>query len=194
MSHYFTPAPLLPHDERVIDYELFGERFSFVTDAGVFSRDGVDHATDILLRTLPDLSGTLLDLGCGFGCAGIVLVKRFGVTLWQTDVNPRAVELTKRNCERNGVVSTVLVSDCFEAVPQAFDAIVLNPPIHAGKAVTYRMYEEAPAHLNPGGCLYVVTLQKHGAESTRTKLANVFGSCETLYKKKGVFVLCARRG
>ncbi len=181
MSHYFTPDPLLPHDERVVDYELCGERFTFVTDAGVFSRDGVDHATDVLLRTLPDLAGTLLDLGCGFGCAGIVLAKRFGVTLWQTDVNPRAVELTKRNCERNGVAGTVLVSDCFEAVPGAFDSIVLNPPIHAGKAVTYRMYEEAPAHLNPGGCLYVVTLQKHGAESTRTKLANVFGSCETLY-------------
>jgi len=87
----------------------------------------------------------------------------------------------------------VLVSDCFDGLKAdecRYDTIVLNPPIHAGKEVTYKMYDSAYEF---GKKLYVVTFKKHGAESTIAKLQSVFGNCEVLYKKKGVYVLCSEK-
>jgi 16S rRNA (guanine1207-N2)-methyltransferase len=193
-SHYFIEDPSLPRAPQTISYALKGQRFLFTTEAGLFSKARVDPATDILLRTLPPLSGSLLDLGCGYGCLGIVLAKLYALTLTQADVHPRAVDLARRNGRANGVAGQVLLSDGFKNIPGAFDTIVLNPPIHAGKAVTYALYEGAAAHLRGGGAFYVVTLKKHGAESTAAKLRDVFGACAVLYKKKGYFVFgCASR-
>jgi 16S rRNA (guanine1207-N2)-methyltransferase len=195
MNHYFIHDETLPSAVKTIHYSFKAHDFTFTTDAGVFSKDHVDPATDLLLKAIPPLSSgregpapALLDMGCGYGIIGIVLAKAYGFRLTQADVNPLAVRLTQQNAERNGVASTVFLSDCFEEINGSFDAIAINPPIHAGKAVTYRMYEEAAARLNPGGSLYVVTLEKHGAKSTLAKLRNVFRACEVLYKKKGTYV------
>lgn len=188
MSHYFEYDDNLGHDKRKIECSYGGVDFSFTTDIGVFSREHMDPATDILLRTIPPLSGSLLDLGCGWGCIGIILAKLYSLKLTQSDINPRALELTRQNCGANGVRSEVVCSDCFDNIPGSFDAITLNPPIHAGKSVTYRMFEEAAGHIVAGGRLFVVTLKKHGAESTEKKLREVFGGCETLYRKKGYYV------
>jgi 16S rRNA (guanine1207-N2)-methyltransferase len=188
MNQYFV-CDGMKHEIRYIPYEFKGERFTFATHNGVFSKNHVDHATDILLNTVPPLSegSTLLDMGCGYGVIGIVLAKIYGLKLTAVDVNPAAVELTRRNG-----AADVRVSDCFGcfgAVADKFDTIVINPPIHAGKAVTYEMYSQSPDFLNDGGRLYVVTFKKHGAESTISKLTEVFGNCKTIYKKKGIYVL-----
>jgi len=193
MSHYFINDKSLKPDVKYIDYEFKGGRFSFVTDSGVFSKNQVDYATDILLNTIaqsaqPCENCTLLDMGCGYGCAGIVLAKTYSVRLTQCDVNPAAAELTRLNCKRNAVESVVIESDCFDNVTGKYDMIVINPPIHAGKSVTYKMYEKSPEYLNDGGRLCIVTLKKHGAESTFVKLNQVFGNCEILYKRKGFYV------
>ncbi len=194
MSHYFKEDKTLKSDRQTLTAYYGPHEFSFVTDAGIFSKDHVDPATDILLRAVPPLSGSLLDLGCGYGVVGIVLARLYGLSLTQSDVNRAALRLTEENCRDNGIKSEIIESDCYENIPGRFDAIALNPPIHAGKGVTYRMYEGAPAHLNSGGRLFVVTLKKHGAESTKKKLTEVFGSCETIYKKKGYCVFCCTKG
>ncbi|NLB16890.1 MAG: class I SAM-dependent methyltransferase [Clostridiales bacterium] len=193
MSHYFIEDNTLKHDIKKIIYYYANNRFEFTTDSGLFSKDHIDPATDILLRTIPPLSGSLLDMGCGYGCIGIVLAKTNSLKLTQADVNQYALELTKRNCIDNGVESNVIKSDCFDGISGSFDTIVINPPIHAGKAVTYKMYEDSFSHLNDGGKLYIVTLKKHGAESTLAKLKDVFGNCETLYKRKGYYVFCCTK-
>lgn len=193
MSHYFIEDNSLKHDIKKIDYHFADNKYVFTTDSGLFSKDHVDHATDILLRTIPTLSGSLLDMGCGYGCIGIVLAKTYSLQLTQVDVNQLAVNMTKRNCLDNGVTSVVMKSYCFENVVGTFDTIVINPPIHAGKATTYKMYEDSFLHLNTAGKLYIVTLKKHGAESTYDKLKNTFGNCETLYKKKGYYVFCCSK-
>jgi len=188
MNHYFTDNDTFKHNIKTIKYEYNGRTFAFVTDAGVFSRDHVDHATDALIRSIPPLTGSLLDMGCGYGVLGIVLAKTNGLALTLADINRQALALARRNCEANGVDAHVVHSDCYDNVTGAFDTIAINPPIRAGKAVTYRMYDGAAGHLSPGGRLYVVNLKKQGAESTRSKLTEVFGNCETIYKKKGVYV------
>ena len=173
-----------------IIYYYTDKKFVFTTDSGLFSKDHIDPATDILLKNIPPLAfaGTLLDMGCGYGCIGIVLAKTYNLKLTQADVNRSALEMTKTNCRDNGVESVIIKSDCFDGISDTFDTIVINPPIHAGKAVTYKMFEDSILHLNAGGGLYIVNLKKHGAESTYAKLKSIYGSCEIIYKKKGYFV------
>ena len=167
--------------------------YTFTADAGVFSSTKMDQNTDILLKNIPQLKGSLLDMGCGFGCIGIVLAKEYGLVLTQSDINPKAVRLTEENCKANGVESTVLVSDGYDKIQGKFDTIVINPPIHAGKAVMYKLYEGAFDRLDKDGRLYIVILKKHGAESTMAKLQEFFGNCTVIYKKKGCYVLCCTK-
>jgi 16S rRNA (guanine1207-N2)-methyltransferase len=188
MSHYFIDDDTIKHDPRQFAYCFKNHEFTFITDSGVFSKSHIDKATEILLKAIPPLSGSLLDMGCGYGCIGIILAKVYSLRLTQADINRTAVELTKQNCRNNNVNSDVVLSNCFDNINGLFDTITLNPPIHAGKAVTYKMYEDAAGFLNQNGRMYVVTLKKHGAESTEKKLTGVFGNCETLYKMKGIYV------
>ncbi len=193
MSHYFIEDKNQKENIKNIKYTIKNTDFEFVTDTGLFSKDHVDPATDIMLNAMPEISGTLLDLGCGYGCIGIVLNKLYDVDVTQVDVNAKAIEFTKRNADKNGVESKQLISDCFDSITESYDTITLNPPIHAGKAITYKMYEQSIEHLNKGGKFYVVTLKKHGAESTKKKLTDIYKNCETIYKKKSHYVFCCEK-
>jgi len=192
MNHYFKSNIDLKHKETEIEYVYKFTKFSFTTDIGVFSKDGVDYATNILLENLPDLSGKVLDIGCGYGCIGVVLAKIYGKTIDVTmsDINDRALELAEKNAKKNGVNVKIIKSDGFENICGNFDNILLNPPIHAGKAVIYKIYEEIYNHLNPNGRFYIVIQKKHGALSHREKLEEIFGkeNFSVLYSKKGFYV------
>ena len=110
-----------------------------------------------------------------------------------SDVNGRALALAERNSRANGVEAACVLSDGFEGLEGPFDAVVLNPPIHAGKSVIFGLYEGAFSHLREKGRLFVVIQKKHGAESTIARLEELFGGCEILYRKKGMYVLEARK-
>lgn len=194
MNHYFTENRDLLTNERVLALEIFDIHFRFYSNNGLFSCDRVDDASITLLQSIPPLasSSTLLDLGCGYGTLGIVLAKVYGVTLTMADVNGIAVEYATKNAVHNGIQNfTALQSDCYTNISSKFDNIVLNPPIHAGKDIMYKMYEEAVLHLNPGGALHIVIQKKHGAESTIKNLGNIFAQVDILYRKKGCFVVRA---
>lgn len=193
-EHYYSENPVTAHDEREVIFEALGLRLSCTTDAGVFSRDGLDMGTRILLEALPELHGRILDLGCGWGPVGTALGKKYpDAQLVLTDVNSRATELAARNLGANGVTNaTVVQGDGFEAVEGKFDAIVLNPPIRAGKAVIYAMFAEAAAHLNAGGALYIVIRKQQGAESAQKYLSTIYADVERIAREKGYWVLrCA---
>ncbi|MCL2106392.1 MAG: methyltransferase [Oscillospiraceae bacterium] len=192
MSHYFIEDNTLPDDWRHFAYYYNELAFAFTSNAGMFSPGHVDEATDLLIKALPPLRGSLLDLGCGYGVIGIVLGKAFGLELTLADINRRALECARRNCAKNGVRAEIIHSDGFESIPDSYDTITLNPPIHAGKEVVYTMFAQARTHLKPAGAFYVVMLEKHGAKSAQKKLAELFGSCETIYRKKGCYVFSAR--
>ena len=195
MSHYFIDDKTLADDFRTISYSFGGKRLNFVTNAGLFSHGEIDSVSDTLLRSLPELNGSLLDLGCGWGLFGVALGAAFGVDVTMSDVNPRALECAKRNADNNNISANIILSDCFDNINNTFDTITLNPPVHAGKKVMYKMYEEAALHLNPGGRFYVVIQKKHGAESTIKKLSEIFTEANTriIYHKKGVFVVESTR-
>ncbi|MCL2400251.1 MAG: methyltransferase [Defluviitaleaceae bacterium] len=188
-NHYFSSKEPDQSNPQTYFYKFGDTIYEFVTDIGIFSVGKMDPATDILLRNIPPLQGSLLDMGCGCGCIGIVLAKEYDLELTQADVNPRAVRLTIENAARNGINTNVVQSDLFSKITGLYDTVVINPPIHAGKNVIFSMYKGAYDYLKPGGSLYVVILKKHGAESTIKQFEELFGSCHILYKKKGCYVL-----
>lgn len=193
-EHYYTHTPGVEHDEKQVIYEALGFQFKCTTDSGVFSRDGLDMGTRILLDALPELSGRILDLGCGWGPVGAALGRKYpDAEIIMTDINSRAAELARRNLSANGVKNArVVCGDGYEAVDGSFDAIVLNPPIRAGKAVIYTMFEEAKPRLNAGGALYIVIRKQQGAESAEKFLKTLYGTVERIARDKGYWVLkCA---
>jgi len=190
MSHYFIEDPSLLTNERILELEIFNMHFKFLSNNGLFSCDKVDEASITLLRNIPPISGTLLDLSCGYGTLGIVLAKKYGVKLTMADINSIALDYAIKNARLNGIDGiTPIHSNSFENITGTFNNIVLNPPIHAGKDVMYNMYEKSAQHLTPGGALYIVIQKKHGAESTIKKLREIFPTVNVLYKKKGCYVV-----
>ncbi len=68
-----------------------------------------------------------LDLGCGCGFLAILAAKK-GAFVCACDVNKRAVHITKKNAEKNGVKLVVKYSNLFSHVKEKFDIIVFNAP------------------------------------------------------------------
>ena len=192
-DHYYTANPTSAHDEWQIEAEVLGNHLRFTTDAGVFSRDGLDKGTELLLNALPELAGRVLDLGCGWGAVGVALGKRYpGLEIVMTDINTRAVELARRNLAANGVAAEVAQGDGFAAVTGEFDAIVTNPPIRAGKAVIYALFSRARDFLKPGGALYVVIRKQQGAPSALKYLREIYAEAEVIDRSGGFHVIRAR--
>ena len=191
-DHYYTAEPASAHDERQVAFTALGCELHCTTDAGVFSRDGLDRGTEALLNALPPLSGRALDLGCGWGAVGVALGKRYpALELVMCDVNARAVALARRNLAGNGVRAEVVQSDGFESVSGDFDAVVTNPPIRAGKAVIYGLFLQARDRLRPGGALYVVIRKQQGAPSALKFLRENFAWAEIIGREAGYHVLRA---
>ncbi len=192
MAHYFTDNRNLEENRKEHSFRFSGHLYTFVTDNGVFSKTGVDRGTEILLEACLDehLYGRVLDLGCGYGVVSAVLGTAFpSVKMTAVDINPRAVELTQINCAQNHVPCDAFVSDGFAAVDGLFSHVVTNPPIRAGKAVIYGMFEDSFRHLVRRGTLIAVIRRKQGAESAVKKLTEIFGNCEVISRDKGYWVL-----
>lgn len=194
-EHYYSPSPSSAHDTRVFAITYAGRTLRFETDAGVFSKDGLDHGTELLLSALPEtFSGRALDLGCGWGAVGVCMgVKWPGATLVLTDINARAVELTQRNLTANQIDGQAVQGDGFENVAGAFDLIAINPPIRAGKSVVYRLFTESAARLSADGALYIVMRKRQGADSALVFLRTLFGDVTVVARGGGFRVFCARQ-
>lgn len=193
MEHYFTSDPTVKSEERIIEYKIKGKTLTFISDNGVFSKNHIDSATELLVKTIYDeVHGKILDVGCGYGVIGITLATSQEIKeVTMIDINHRALELAKRNSAKNKVSDKikVLESNGFEQIKEKYNAIITNPPIRAGKSVIYQMYADAKEHLLDGGALYIVINKKHGAPSTIKYLEELFGNAEVLDKKAGFNVI-----
>lgn len=177
--------------------EIRGQSLRLRTDAGVFSRGKLDRGTELLLEALEvGPCELILDLGCGYGVIGLVAARLAqGGHVVLTDLNERAVALAKANLNANGVTNAeVRRGDLYDPVAgMAFDHIVCNPPIRAGRGVVDRIIQEAPSHLLGGGKLWLVARTRQGADSIRTRMAEAFGNAEIVKRGSGYKVLCSVR-
>ncbi|MCL0312685.1 class I SAM-dependent methyltransferase [Apilactobacillus sp. TMW 2.2459] len=192
---YYTPNPDAVHKIQQWDFELLGNQITFTTDNGVFSKKRVDYGSVVLMNAfniskIP--SGKILDLGCGYGPVGIALAKKYTDREFDlVDVNNRALSLAQTNAKNNGVDNrlTIYNSNIYENIQSKYAAIVVNPPIRAGKMVVNTMLSKAKNHLLPSGTLTAVLQKKQGAPSAKKLMKSTFGNCEIIKKNKGYYIL-----
>lgn len=188
-QHYYSNRPEAGHDRRELETVLRGSKLKFISDAGVFSKSGVDYGSKVLIEAMDFPSGSeVLDVGCGYGPIGLTAAKlatNGHVTM--IDINSRAVELAKENAALNGIGNvTILESDLFSAVEgKVFDVVLTNPPIRAGKETVHAIFEQAFRHLKTEGQLWVVIQKKQGSPSAKAKLESLFSTVEEVTKDKG---------
>ena len=190
MGQYFTNEKLVSNI-KTINCVVRGQKFIFKTDNGVFSKDGLDFGSRLLLESIPleEVGGKILDLGCGYGAIGIVLEKLTGSMTDMVDINLRALHLAKMNAELNNCENTnIFESNVYSNVTEKYNSIITNPPIRAGKSVVYDMLLGALDHLEENGNLYLVIRKAQGAKSL---IKDLSFKCDVdvLKKDKGYFVL-----
>jgi 16S rRNA (guanine1207-N2)-methyltransferase len=197
-EHYYSRTQKVESDPKYWEFTLRNNLFHFKTDNGVFSKKEVDFGSRILIEAfkLPEVEGSVLDVGCGYGPIGLSVAKGYpNRTVHMVDVNNRAIELAKENAEKNQVTNVMIYeSDRLLNVSEnGFAAILTNPPIRAGKQVVHDIFEQGFDHLVPLGEMWVVIQKKQGAPSAIEKLKELFATVETIDKSKGYFVIKATK-
>ncbi|NLK12058.1 MAG: class I SAM-dependent methyltransferase [Candidatus Phytoplasma sp.] len=196
MSHYFMNDSSLKDEHKQINITIKDKELVFQTNAGVFSKSGIDFGTKLLLEEikLTHDHKTILDMGCGYGPIGIFVAKTKPESkVVMADVNLKALELARANAKLNQVCVEVLESDLFTNVSGPFDLIITNPPIRTGKQNIFKLYEDAYKNLNINGELWIVIQKKQGALSTIKKLEELFGNYTIETKKKGYYILYSKK-
>ncbi|MCQ3035159.1 MAG: class I SAM-dependent methyltransferase [Bacilli bacterium] len=198
MAHYYDSEPQSASKIRDIKFEINGREITLKSDNGVFSKNRVDEGSLAFLKVLLPLSltGRILDLGCGYGTIGLTIaIFSPTASLTLADINKRALALCEENAKLLGLGQrvTCLQSDIFENIEGPYDSIVVNPPIRAGKKVTWAMYEGSYQRLIDGGSLYVVIRKNQGGPSASKYIESLFGNCILLKKDKGYYIYKATR-
>ncbi|EDR2245520.1 16S rRNA (guanine(1207)-N(2))-methyltransferase RsmC [Salmonella enterica] len=142
------------------EYNIDG--LTIKTLPSVFSRDGLDVGSQLLLSTLtPHTKGKVLDVGCGAGVLSAALASHSPkVRLTLCDVSAPAVEASRATLAANGLEGEVFASNVFSEVKGRFDMIISNPPFHDGMQTSLdaaqTLIRGAVRHLNSGGELRIV--------------------------------------
>ena len=191
-DHYYTQNPASKLRKNEIEYK----GFTFTTASSVFGKKKADKGSILLLEncSIDNNTKKVLDFGCGYGLIGISL-KRSNpdIEITCSDINKRAVALTKDNAEANKVEITTIESDMFTDMDQQFDAILINLPQSAGKDICFSMIEESFNHLNKNGTLQTVSRHQKGGKQYEKKMTEIFGNCDYLAKGSGYRVYISRK-
>ena len=131
----------------------------FKTVAGVFSADAADSASELLLSVLPRLTGTVADLGAGWGYLTRNLIEMPTQRVIAVEADYRAIEIARVNVHSDKVKFVWADATSWRA-DQALDTVVMNPPFHNfGKADTgigIDFIKAAVRSLKPQGDCYIV--------------------------------------
>ena len=191
MAHYFENDDKIKTNESKKDVFINNNRYSFITDNGVFSKKGLDFGTRTLLESL-DLSkitGNVLDIGCGYGPIGIYVAKNTDANVHMIDINRRSLDLARKNAELNHVSVSVYESDAYQNVTEKFDFIISNPPIRVGKNILYQILFDAKKYLKQNGELWIVVHKDQGAKTVMRDLKSEY-NVTLVTKNKGFYIIC----
>ena len=196
MEHYFTNNPDLKSELREIPYILNGVNFNFFSDNGVFAKNKIDYASNLLVNSFlkqheKNSLKTLLDVGCGYGFMGIVLAKILDYDVTLIDVNKRALHLCERNIKLNEIKGKAFLSDAYQNINNKYDYIITNPPIRAGKETVMKILASAKDYLKEDGELWFVINKDQGAKSTKKALEKWY-NIEVVDKSKGFYCYKAK--
>jgi len=154
-----------------------------VSKINIVKFDGVyEPAEDsyLFVNHMPEIEGSVLEIGCGTGIIGISLALR-GHKVTAVDVNPQAIKASKLNSKENNVDLEILEGNMFSPVKgRVFDTIVCNPPYlpiseddyndpnlalaveggPTGSEFTIELLKQATNYLNPKGSVYLILSSK----------------------------------
>ncbi|WP_297548950.1 HemK2/MTQ2 family protein methyltransferase [Thermococcus sp.] len=154
-----------------------------------------------------------LDVGTGTGLIALLMAKKARYVLG-VDINPKAVELARKNARLNGIKNVEFkVSDLFERVGDKFDVITFNAPYlpgrpeepidfalvggERGREVIDRFIAEVPDYLSAEGRVYLVQSSITGIEETLKRFEDAGFSAEVVARKhvffEDIVVVQARR-
>ena len=195
-QHYFSARPRAASRPEEHRFLYRGEMLVIETDRGLFASHGLDPGTALLIETLDDISAArVLDMGCGWGAIGLAVAKTLpSATVVMTDINQRAVRVSRKNLDRNGVRhAEVRLGSLFEPVRgETFDLILSHPPFHAGREIVLDLMRQSPDYLAPGGHLRLVGKGSQGIRFYQGWLASHWGAgVEVLARGGGYRVLDA---
>ncbi|TAP44225.1 methyltransferase [Arthrobacter sp. S39] len=173
-AHYFSASPAGPFTRKPLTVDLAGETRKLQTSGGIFSPDGIDKGTAVLLAEVPApaQSGNLLDIGCGWGPIAITMALHSpDAKVYAVDVNERCITLTNENAASLGL-GNVTASTPDEVDPELrFDTIWSNPPIRIGKDELHSLLKLWIPRLAPGGSAWLVVQKNLGSDSLQRWLS-----------------------
>lgn len=150
-------------------------------------------------KCLNKVKGKVLDIGTGSGCIALSLKKKFiDAQVDAIDINPKSLEVAKRNAKMNGLEVNFIEKDIFktETLDENYDLIISNPPYicqSEKRGMSERVVEFEPSialfvedddplifykkiialakeNLNEGGWLFVEINENFGEETARLML------------------------
>ena len=195
MSHYFT-EPKSAEIRRSVEVRFWDTDWRFTTANEVFSADGLDLGTAVLLRSCspPAEATRLLDLGCGWGVLAVALATACpSAVVDAVDVNPRALALTADNARAHRVGERVRALAPEAVDPNVrYDEIWSNPPIRIGKQALHELLLTWLPRLAPGGTARLVVGRNLGADSLQRWLVEQGWHCDRVASAKGFRVFAVR--
>lgn len=182
--------------------ELGQESIEMRTLPGVFSQNGLDGGTRLLLQHMPaPFSGSVLDLGCGAGVIGMAVAHRLQaqgispcITMADSSLLAVACALENVRCRQLSGIQ-VQASDLLDEMHgRQFEQILTNPPFHAGVEINYAISEaliaQSHAALVPGGELILVA---NRFIRYNNRMASLFRNVRCIYQNKQYHVLAATK-
>ncbi|ADG13413.1 methylase [Methanocaldococcus infernus ME] len=154
----------------------------------IYDKDVYEPAEDsyLLLKNIVDVKGKrVLDVGTGTGILAIASALKGGI-VEGIDINPKAIELAKKNAKLNGVKVKFYLSNLFENVKGKYDVILFNPPYlpteeddkiegylnyafdggKEGREILDRFIDQVPNYLKEGGVVQLVQSSLTDIEKT----------------------------
>ena len=195
MSYYFDKNTNVESKEVTTRAEIGDKLYTFKTDNNVFSKKGLDFGTRTLLESIDikNISGDVLDFGCGYGPIGIYIKSNTETNVDMIDINERALNLARCNAKLNNVDVNIFESNIYINITKKYDYIITNPPIRVGKKILYEILIGANEHLRENGHLIFVINKDQGAKSTMKDMEKYY-NVKLITKNKGFFIIdCEKR-
>ncbi len=186
-EHYFTEKPTSELKKFKQKAMLRGNEIQFITASGLFSPKQVDKGTKILIESADIKENqSILDLGCGYGIVGLTLKKTMPtIEVTATDINERAISITKENFRFHHLKANIFQSNGFEKIKEQFDVILVNPPQSAGKDLCIKLIKESKEHLKPKGSLQLIARPNKGGKTLSEIMKATFNNVTILTRKVG---------